>query len=79
MSKTCPVDDPVDSPFGRVPPPGAGPSRLQDGPFTYEALAQSAGRANLRTAPRWQAWILGVVLGVMLAGGVAVAVLRVLG
>jgi hypothetical protein len=79
MSKTGWVDDHADSPFGHVPPPSAGPRHLQDGPFTYEAMAQSAGRANLRHAPRWQAWTLGVLLGVMLASAGAVMFLLLLG
>jgi hypothetical protein len=61
-----PADD-NDSPFAHLPMPGVGPGPLQDGPFTYERLVASTGRANLRDGSKW-----GKTLGIT---AVAVVVL----
>jgi hypothetical protein len=72
------VEDEFDSPFSHVPASGAGPGPLQDGPFTYERLVRSTGRANLSGAPLGRSIALGAAIGVtvgaMLAGVVALVI-----
>jgi len=43
-----------DSPFAHVPASDAGPGPLQEGPFTYEKMVASTGRATVRTRPTWR-------------------------
>jgi hypothetical protein len=59
-----------DSPFAHVPMPGAGPSPLQEGPFTYEKMVTSAGRGSTRGLSRWRAVVI-----VTAAGAIAIALL----
>jgi hypothetical protein len=46
------IDEDGETPFAHVPAPEAGTTPLQVGPFTYERLAESAGRANLTVTGR---------------------------
>ena len=65
-------DDEFDSPFAHVPEPGAGPTPMQTGPFTYDRMLASTGRASLRSASpsrRAAGWVvIAVALAVVLAG-----------
>ena len=70
------MDDEFDSPFAHVPAPNAGPSPLQEGPFTYERLAQSSGRGSLIGAGRARLIVFAVVLVVVLFGVISVLVIR---
>ena len=71
--------DENDSPFAHVPTPGAGPGPLQEGPFTYERLVASTGRANLRGGSKWRKTV-GVsavaVVVLVIVGSILVALIR---
>jgi hypothetical protein len=65
-------DDDFDSPFAHVPEAGAGPTPMQTGPFTYERMLASTGRASLGSAsPTWRVtgWlVIAVALAIVFAG-----------
>lgn len=71
--QTWRVEDEFESPFAHVPSPAAGPAPLQDGPFTYERLVNSTGRANLTHAPLSRSIVLRIAIAVVL-GGIAVGI-----
>jgi hypothetical protein len=61
------TDSVDDSPFAHVPMPGAGPSGLQEGPFTFDKMVASAGRASTRGLSGWRVRLLLVAAGVVAA------------
>jgi hypothetical protein len=67
-----------DSPFAHVPASDAGPSPLQEGPFTYERLAQSSGRATLAGTRGARVGVFVVFLAVVLLGVVGFMITRLI-
>jgi hypothetical protein len=61
-----------DSPFAHVPMPGAGPSPLQEGTFTYDKLIASAGYGSLRGGRSRGRTVLLWVVGLLMLAGVLI-------
>ena len=59
-----------------VPAQDAGPTPLQVGPFTYERLVQSAGRATLRGPGKAKTGVFVLLVGIVVFGAVAVVIVR---